>query len=38
MVIAAAGILLTKLGICALMGWMGLLWLQKGFAVGKHLS
>jgi hypothetical protein len=28
----AAGILLTMLGIGALMGWMGLLWSQGGFA------
>ncbi|MCF3609109.1 hypothetical protein L2E81_21990 [Planktothrix agardhii 1033] len=28
----AAGILLTTLGIGALMGWMGLVWLQGGFA------
>ena len=28
----AAGVLLTTLGIGALMGWMGLLWLQGGFA------
>ncbi|MEG3920817.1 hypothetical protein QUA07_17015 [Microcoleus sp. T3_A4] len=31
--VAAAGLLLTKLGIGALMGWMGLLWSQKGFAL-----
>ena len=30
--VVAAGILLTTLGIGALMGWMGLLWSQGGFA------
>ena len=36
----AASILLTTLGIGALMGWMGLLWLQGGFAPGEpvHLT
>ncbi|MEG4202814.1 hypothetical protein QUA20_02635 [Microcoleus sp. Pol7_A1] len=33
--VVAAGILLTTLGIGALMGWIGLLWSQKGFAPGK---
>ena len=32
--VAAAGLLLTKLGIGALMGWMGLLWSQRGLAPG----
>ncbi|MEG4576229.1 hypothetical protein QUA56_26695 [Microcoleus sp. N3A4] len=38
--VVAAGILLTTLGIGALMGWMGLLWSQGGFAPGKavHLT
>ena len=38
--VVAAGILLTTLGIGALMGWMGLLWSQGGFAPGEliHLS
>jgi hypothetical protein len=35
MVIAAAGILLTTLGVGDLMGWMSLIWLQRGFGVGK---
>jgi len=35
MVIAAAGILLTTLGVGDLMGWMSLIWLQRGFAVGE---
>lgn len=30
--VAAAGILLTTLGVGALMGWMGMLWSQGGFA------
>lgn len=30
--VAAAGILFTTLGVGALMGWMGLLWSQGGFA------
>ena len=36
----AAGILLTNLGMGALMGWMGLLWSQGGFAPGEavHLT
>ena len=35
-----AGILLTTLGIGALMGWMGLLWSQRGLAPGEavHLT
>ncbi|MEG5004302.1 hypothetical protein QUB17_11620 [Microcoleus sp. B5-C4] len=33
--VVAAGILLTTLGIGALMGWMGLLWSQGGFAPGE---
>lgn len=33
----AAGILLTTLGIGALMGWMGLLWSQGGFAPGEAI-
>jgi hypothetical protein len=38
--VVAAGILLTILGIGALMGWMGLLWSQREFAPGEpfHLS
>jgi len=38
--VVATGILLTTLGIGALMGWMGLLWLQGGFAPGEavHLT
>jgi hypothetical protein len=38
--IPAAGILLTTLGVGALMGWMGVLWLQGGFAPGEavHLT
>jgi hypothetical protein len=38
--VVAAGILLTTLGIGALMGWMGLLWSQGRFAPGEpiHLS
>jgi len=32
--VAAAGILLTTLGVGVLMGWMGLLRSQEGFAVG----
>jgi hypothetical protein len=38
--VVAAGILLTTLGIGALMGWMGVLWSQGGFAPGKpvHLT
>lgn len=38
--VVAAGILLTTLSIGALMGWMGLLWSQGGFAPGKpvHLT
>ncbi len=31
----AAGILLTTLGVGALMGWMGVLWSQGGFAPGE---
>ena len=30
--VVAAGILLTTLGVGALMEWMGLLWFQRGFA------
>ena len=33
--VVATGILLTTLGIGALMGWMGLLWSQGGFAPGE---
>jgi hypothetical protein len=38
--VVAAGIMLTTLGIGALMGWMGLLWSQGGFAPGEavHLT
>ncbi|MFB2880615.1 DUF6753 family protein [Floridanema aerugineum] len=38
--VVAAGVLLTTLGIGALMGWMGLLWSQGGFAPGEavHLT
>jgi hypothetical protein len=38
--VVAAGVLLTTLGIGALMGWMGLLWSQEGFAPGElvHLT
>ena len=38
--IPAAGILLVALGVGALIGWMGLLWSQEGFAPGKavHLT
>ncbi|MEG4308944.1 MULTISPECIES: DUF6753 family protein [unclassified Microcoleus] len=38
--IPAAGILLVALGAGAVMGWMGLLWLQGGFAPGEpvHLT
>ncbi|WP_265238874.1 DUF6753 family protein [Lyngbya sp. CCAP 1446/10] len=38
--VIAAGILLTTLGVGALMGWMGLLWLQGKFAPGEavHLT
>ena len=38
--VVAAGILLTTLGIGALMGWMGLLWSQGEFAPGEavHLT
>jgi hypothetical protein len=38
--VVAAGLLLTTLGIGALMGWMGLLWSQGGFAPGEpvHLT
>ena len=38
--LVGAGILLTTLGIGALMGWMGVLWSQGGFAPGKavHLT
>lgn len=38
--VVAAGILLTTLGFSALMEWMGLLWTQGGFALGKavHLT
>ncbi|MEG4009854.1 hypothetical protein QUA41_29215 [Microcoleus sp. Pol11C1] len=38
--VVAAGILLTTLSIGALMGWMGLLWSQGGFAPGEavHLT
>ncbi len=38
--VVAVGILLTTLGIGALMGWMGLLWSQGGFAPGEpvHLT
>lgn len=32
---AAAGILLTTLGVGALMGWMGLLWSRGGFVAGQ---
>jgi hypothetical protein len=31
--VIAAGILLTKLGVGALMGWLGLLWSQ-GMSIG----
>ncbi|MEG4301755.1 hypothetical protein QUB16_03460 [Microcoleus sp. D3_18a_C4] len=33
--VVVAGILLTTLYVGALMEWMGLLWLQRGFAPGK---
>ncbi|MFB2895134.1 DUF6753 family protein [Aerosakkonemataceae cyanobacterium BLCC-F50] len=33
--VVAAGVLLTTLGVGALMGWMGLLWSQGGFAPGE---
>jgi hypothetical protein len=33
--LVAAGILLTTLGIDALMGWMGLLLSQERFVLGK---
>ncbi|MFE1747771.1 DUF6753 family protein [Coleofasciculus sp. H7-2] len=38
--VVAVGILLTTLGVGALMGWMGLLWSQGGFALGQpvHLT
>ncbi len=38
--VVVAGILLTTLGIGALMGWRGLLWSQRGFAPGEavHLT
>nr|WP_242056983.1 DUF6753 family protein [Planktothrix sp. FACHB-1355] len=38
--VAAAGVLLTTLGVGALMGWMGMLWSQGGFAPGEavHLT
>lgn len=38
--VVAAGILLTTLGIGALMGWMGLFWSQGGFVPGEavHLT
>jgi len=38
--VVAAGILLTTLGVGALIGWMGLLWSQGGFASGEavHLT
>ena len=38
--VVVAGILLTTLGISALMEWMGLLWSQGGFAPGEavHLT
>jgi hypothetical protein len=38
--VVAAGILLTTLGVGALMGWMGVLWSQGGFAPGEavHLT
>ncbi len=38
--VVAVGILLTTLGIGALMGWMGLLWSQERFALGEavHLT
>ncbi|MEG4940821.1 DUF6753 family protein [Microcoleus sp. F4-D5] len=38
--IPAAGILLVALGAGAVMGWMGLLWSQRGFAPGEpiHLT
>lgn len=38
--VPAAGILLVMLGVGALMGWMGWLWFQGGFAPGKpvHLT
>ncbi|MEG4293250.1 7-cyano-7-deazaguanine synthase [Microcoleus sp. C2C3] len=35
--VVAAGILLTTLGIGALMGWMGLLWSQGGFSPGERV-
>ncbi|MEQ9667705.1 DUF6753 family protein [Coleofasciculus sp. G2-EDA-02] len=38
--VVAAGILLVTLGVGALMGWMGWLWFQGGFAPGEavHLT
>ncbi len=33
--VVATGILLTTLGIGGLMGWMGLIWSQGGFAPGE---
>ncbi|MEG4856422.1 hypothetical protein QUB75_01850 [Microcoleus sp. K1-B6] len=36
--IPAAGILLVALGAGAVMGWMGLLWSQGGFAPGEGVS
>ena len=38
--VVVAGILLTTLGVGALMGWMGVLWSQGGFAAGEavHLT
>ena len=36
--IPAAGILLVALGAGAVMGWMGLLWSQGGFAPGEAVS
>jgi hypothetical protein len=38
--VVATGILLTTLGIGALMGWMGLLWSQERFVLGEpiHLT
>ena len=34
--VVAAGVLLTTLGVGALMGWMGLLWSQGGFRRGNQ--
>lgn len=38
--VVAVGVLLTTLGVGALMGWMDLLWFQGGFAPGEavHLT